>query len=539
MINTLLNNRYLIIEVIGSGGMATVYKAQDQLLDRIVAVKVLHHSEMSNEDAVRKFLYEARSAGGLTHFNIVSVYDYGEQDDIYYIVMELVDGQTLREYMPTKQALEIDKAVDFAIQICDGLQHAHSKGVIHRDIKPENIIVTSDGNIKVADFGIARAVTSDTLTRSKDVYGSVRYFSPEQASGDSANAQSDMYSLGMVLYEMLSGTLPFEGDTPIAWAMKHINAQPKELTQANSEIAQELSDIVMKTLQKDPDDRFQDINELKQALMMFKQGLPVQFNEREHKSEASQTNMPVKALNKKKRNPILITVAVIAALIIVGGVYGYNWLSNYLDVGEVEVPSLVGVHIQVATAMLEERGLTIEVMGTQKDETLEANYVIKQDPSEGSIVKEGRVIGVTLSEGAEYSAVPNIGGVTLAEAEVLVFNANLQVGEVIERYSDDIPADHVMMQNPRPDTMVKANTTIDIVISLGPEFKSTKLPDLTGLTSENAYRVLQQLELAVGAITEIPSDKPAGTVVGQTIPAGTEVLTGAKIGLVVSNGRTP
>lgn len=544
MIGKLLNNRYLIEERIGSGGMATVYKAMDQLLDRVVAIKVLNQDDLHDEDSIRKFRREARAAGSLSHYNIVGVYDVGQQDDIHYIVMELVVGKTLKEYIKQQGKLLTSDALNIAIQICDALRHAHNNGVIHRDIKPQNIILSKDKNIKVADFGIARAVSSDTLTKSKDIYGSVRYFSPEQASGDTVGVKSDMYSLGIVIYEMLSGRLPFNGDTPIAWAMKHINDDPIELSEIDPKIPKSLSDIVQKTIQKDPDDRFENIDELRDSLQKFKEGLPVEIEmvkkkqtiSRHTKRSAAKKPSKVKA-NSKKR--IITIVAVAAVLLLVGGYFGFTWIREYLDVPEITVPDVTELHLQVAKAKFEELGLKVDVVATRNHPTIAANHVISQSPVGGNKVKKGRTIEVILSEGLEFGQVPDVIGLSKNEAEVTLFNAGYLLGDIFEEHSDTVAVGDVINQNPRPGTEVKTNTAVDLVISKGKKQTNVEMPQLVGLTSQIAMQTIVDNQLAVGAITEERSTEPAGVVISQEIEKGTTVDIGTEINFVVSNGRTP
>lgn len=545
MIGKLLNNRYLIEEKIGCGGMATVYKAKDQLLERDVAVKVLNQADLQDEDSIRKFRREARAAGSLSHYNIVGVYDVGEQDNIHYMVMELVEGQTLKEYIKERGSLGISETISIAMQICDALNHAHMNGVIHRDIKPQNIIITQDRNIKVADFGIARAVSSDTLTHSKDIFGSVRYFSPEQASGEVAGVKSDMYSLGIVMYEMLSGKLPFNGDTPIAWAMKHINDDPVELVNVDHNVPKVLSDIVNKTMQKDPNYRFEDISELKEALIKFKEGLPVKIEMVKKKQptvskkKAKQVKKTPKKKSGKKSNTKAIVISVILLALVAGTYFGYVWIKDFLEVPEVAVPNVVGDHLQIAKAKILEQGLEIDISATRKDPEIAANHVIIQSPVSGTKVKKGRVIELIISDGPQFDEVPSVEGMTKNDADVALSNAGYEVGDVYEDYSDTVEVGIVIKQGVKAGTELILGTKIDLVVSKGVKATKGPMPKLVGMTNQSAMEAIINNQFTIGEISEENSDKPAGIVLSQDYPEGTELEFGTVINFTISNGRKP
>ncbi len=538
LINEVLNGRYLVLEKIGSGGMATVYKAKDKLLDRLVAVKVLHQNHLDDEDTIRKFRREARAAGSLSHFNIVGVFDVGLHKDIHYIVMELAEGKTLKEYITSEGKLDENNAIEMILQICDALQHAHENGVIHRDIKPQNIILTKDGKAKIADFGIARAVSGDTLTKTEDIYGSVRYFSPEQASGDEVDFRTDQYSLGIVLYEMLSGKLPFEGETPIEWALKHINDKPIQIKKVLPEINQDLADIVMKCLQKDPDDRFVDIEEFAYNLKKYKEGIPVKLTMPKKKTVTAnkKKNVNKKILNTKQK---LIFAVILLAFIGVGTYLGIQWFNEYLTVPEVSVPSLVGDHYDEAVIKLEELGLQVETAMKQNHPTIPEDHVIRQRPEAGVVVKEGRVVTLTLSEGIGFQRIPDIITFRLSDAENALERLGFLVGEIKEEYHDEIAEGSVIEVNPRPGTEVKAGTEVVLIISLGKDEETVTVPNIVGMTNFIAQQTLQEAGLVVGEISESRSEEPADTVISQGVRAGISVLPETPIDFVISDGRQP
>ncbi|MFP4456190.1 MAG: protein kinase domain-containing protein [Clostridia bacterium] len=534
LINTILNDRYLILEKIGSGGMATVYKAKDTMLDRIVAVKVLHPSHLDDEDSIRKFRREARAAGSLSHYNIVGVFDVGLHEDIHYIVMELAEGKTLKDYINENGKLSEEEAIKLTLQICDALSHAHKNGVIHRDIKPQNIILNKDNNAKVADFGIARAVTTDTLTKTEDIYGSVRYFSPEQASGENVDHRTDMYSLGIVLFEMLSGRLPYKGESPIEWALKHINEKPTPIKEILPNIDENLANIVMKTLEKDPKNRFESIEELAYHLKKYRQGMPI-------KIEKPKTITSAKAKGNKimtKKQKILFGVLLVAFM----GVliyWGIQWFEDYTTVPEVEVPLLVGKHMDEAGQELEALGLEVDYSTTQNHPTIEEDHVIRHKPEAGVKVKKGRVISLTISQGIGYESIPNVVGFMLSDAEEALQSTGFEIGEITEEYHSEVEEGYIIDVNPRPGTEVKVGTTVDLIVSLGQDEDTVKVPNLIGMTKFSAQEALTEAGLSVGEISENRSYEAADTVISQSIRPGINVLPETPIDFTVSDGRKP
>jgi serine/threonine-protein kinase len=537
LINTILNDRYLVLEKIGSGGMATVFKAKDNLLDRVVAVKVLNQNHLDDEDTIRKFRREARAAGSLSHFNIVGVFDVGQHEDTHYIVMELAEGNTLKDYITAKGKVEESKAIDIVLQICDALIHAHENGVIHRDIKPQNIILSKEGKAKVADFGIARAVSSDTLTKTEDIYGSVRYFSPEQASGNEVDFRTDQYSLGIVLFEMLTGQLPFKGETPIEWALKHINDKPASIKDILPDINKDLSDIVMKTLQKEPNNRFNSIEEFAYNLKKYREGIPVKLTMPKKRTSTTQNkNSKKKLLNTQQK---IVFALILVAFIGVGAYLGIQWLNDYLTVPEVYVPDLVGEYYEDAVVRLQELGLDIETTISQNHPTIPEDHIIRQRPEAGVLVKEGRLITLTISEGVGFQRIPEIITFSLSDAEAALQRLGFEIGEIREEYHDDISEGSVIDINPRPGTEVKAGTEVALIISLGKDEDTVTVPNIIGMTNYMAQQALLDAGLTIGNISESRSEKPADTVIEQGVRAGISVLPDTAIDFIISDGRTP
>ncbi|GFR35067.1 Stk1 family PASTA domain-containing Ser/Thr kinase [Thermobrachium celere] len=399
IIGTTLGGRYLVIEQIGEGGMATVYKAKDQLLNRYVAVKILKHEFTQDDEFIKKFKRESIAAASLTHPNIVSIFDVGEQDNIYYIVMEYIHGQTLKDFIKKNGKLGYKRVLDITLQIAMALEHAHKNGVVHRDIKPHNIVITEEGTIKVTDFGIARASTVSTVTNTNKVLGSVHYLSPEQAKGGFSDHRTDIYSLGVVMYEMLTGKLPFDAESPISVAIKHIQDDFVEPIQIDSSIPKSVNDIVKKALEKDMFKRYQSAKQLIDDLNKVKENpdtLIDNFDETQSTRIIDVKDVD-KALKKKSKRrfvkPIFITLSLFVLAFLI--YYLYN---NYFTVKDVEVPNLIGLTETEARAKLEPLKLKLEVEGKEYSDKPEGS-IVKMYPEDGIKVKEGSTIRVKLSAG--------------------------------------------------------------------------------------------------------------------------------------------
>ncbi|MDP2857889.1 MAG: Stk1 family PASTA domain-containing Ser/Thr kinase [Bacillota bacterium] len=551
MIGTKLGKRYELLERVGGGGMALVFKGRDTLLDRTVAVKMLRSQYTADEDVVKRFRREAQAAASLSHANVVNIYDVGQEDDMYYIVMEFIAGRTLKKKIQQEGKVEIDRAVDIAIQICEALEHAHAHKVIHRDIKPHNIMLTTGGRVKVADFGIARASTSATLTHSGTIMGSVHYFSPEQARGGFSGERSDLYSLGVVLYEMLTGKVPFEGDSAVTIALKHVQepvAPPRKL---NPEIPETLEKIVLKALEKEQGLRYQSAAEMLRDLRALqdkgRRTAPAeaaaspkgQGSQMAQAVEPAPTGREVKQTSRSpRRNRRRPGSMVVALLVLVAAVaYGWTLVNDWLNVATVQVPNVVGKNLTEAQRVLREAKLAPSVVAERYDEKVQVSLIITQMPEGGQMVKAGRTVNLIVSMGQEFIEVPDITNQTVRAASILLSGSGLDIGAVMSRNHPTVPQDSVITQNPRAGTRVPKGTRVDVEVSMGPEAISVVVPNFVGESVDIVLQKLGGLKLVPGAMAQRESDKPAGTVLEHDPAAGAEVAENSTINFVVSKGK--
>ncbi len=539
LIGKVLGRRYEIIERIGGGGMAIVYKARDGFLNRRVAVKVLRAQFADDEDFVRRFRHEAQAAASLSHPNIVSIYDVGEEDGIYYIIMEYVDGQTLKERITEAAPLSGQEVVSIALQIGQALSHAHQNKIIHRDIKPHNIMIGKDGRVKVTDFGIARAASTSTLTTTGSIVGSVHYFSPEQARGGLIDEKSDIYSLGVVLYEMLTAKVPFEGESPISVALKHVQEQvvpPKEM---NPKVPEGLSRVVMKALRKTQSERYQTVGEFLVDLQRAAQGEKIP----ELPPDLAPTLVmqgPLIPRSKGRRlRPGAARAVRVAAIVVaaVALIVGLRVVADWFNVPTVIVPNLVGHKPTDAESALGHLGLQMKIVGDgEYNKDVPSGSISRQDPSSSDQVKEGRTVQVWLSLGPKLVKVPNLTGGTERQADVLLQGANLIVGQRTTDYSDEVQEGYIISQSPNPDTELREGASVDIVVSQGPKPAAFPLPDYSGETWQNVQVRLGQVKLVPGDLSTEMSGKPINTVLRTVPAAGSSVRPGDKVSLVVSRG---
>ena len=553
----LLGNRYEIIEKIGSGGMATVYKAKCHVLNRYVAVKILRDEFTTDEEFIKRFEVEAQSAASITHPNIVSVYDVGVDGNLYYIVMELIKGKTLKEIIvEEKGPLPWKWSVNIATQIASALEIAHKNHIIHRDIKPHNIIITEDGVAKVTDFGIAKAVSNSTITAFGTTIGSVHYFSPEHARGGFTDEKSDLYSLGVVMYEMLTGKVPFDADTPVSIALKHMQEDPKPPIELNPNIPSAVNDIIMKALRKDTNLRYQNATamllDLKRALKEpngdfvddndYTEDFPTQRistidieNERIASNRAQKNGKkPNKFLEFIKNHKALSAIIGLILLFIIT-IGTTIRISNATRPKDVAIPNLVGKTVDEAKKILEENKLTyVEEESTYNTE-YEAGQIISQTPPfvEGRKIKQKTEVKVVVSLGTEKTKVPKLKGLTKQEAEDAADEAKIKL-EFVEEISKTVEAGIIIKQEVDTDTEVNAGDTVKVYISIGTGIKQVVVSSVLYQEEATAKQNLEDLGLKV--TVEYGEDKTRGNgvVLKQSISSGEKVDEGTAITITVN-----
>lgn len=546
----ILGNRYEIIEKVGNGGMATVYKATDLVLKRYVAVKVLRDEFTTDEEFIKRFETEAQSAAKLVHPNIVSIFDVGIDDGIYYIVMELIQGKTLKEIILEERGpLPWKWSVNVAIQIASALEMAHKNNIIHRDIKPHNIIITEDGIAKVTDFGIAKAVSNSTITAFGKTIGSVHYFSPEHARGGYTDAKSDLYSLGVVMYEMVTGRVPFDADTPVSVALKHMQEEPVPPIEVNTHLPEAVNKIILKALKKDPMLRYQTSTELLQDLRTALKNPSGDFVEEVDydptaKTQRISTNQYDRTnKNRGKKESKFITFvkehkvlsSFIGLILLFFLAFGGTMLTlKVTNPKEVDVPDVVNLTKEEAEQKIKDAKLVFEVESEEYNTEIEENHIISQDPKHMdnfNKVKEGTTIKVVISKGTEKTKVPNVKGKQREEAVELIEDAKLKV-EVVEETSKTVKEGYVISQETNPDTEVNAGDTVKIHVSTGTE--KTTVPGVLGKTQEEAKKILQDSGFVVTVINSEDSSKENGIVLKQSLDEGKSVDKGSAITITVN-----
>lgn len=561
---SVIGNRYKVQEKIGNGGMATVYKALDQVLNRYVAIKVLREEFTTDEEFIKRFNAEAQSAARLTHPNIVSVFDVGQEYNIYYIVMELIQGKTLKQIIEEDGCLPYRWAINIATQIASALEMAHKNHIIHRDIKPHNIMITEDGVAKVTDFGIAKAVSNSTITAFGTTLGSVHYFSPEHARGGYTDAKSDLYSLGVVMYEMLTGKVPFDADTPVSIALKHMQEDPVEPIKINKDIPFALNQIIMKAMKKDPNERYQNATEIIRDLNMalknpdggfvkdtnyegdFTKRIPT-IESKEEFSSTKQRASDIPEKHKTKigtffaehpKTKVILIIAIfiivfVATLVITLTIS--NSSSSKNKSGDVQIPNVVGISQDEAKKKVEELKLKYNVRREEYNADVETGFIISQDPEyiNNYSVKEGSTVNVVVSKGKQLVKMPKVIGMEYSEAEKSLRDLGLKI-EKVEEISQKVQEGYVISQENAENTDVEAGATVKIHVSKGNGIKKVTVTSVVGKDKEAAKSELTELGLEVNIVEEENTAKSDGVVLKQSIDVGTVVEEGTAITLTVN-----
>ncbi len=570
-IGKMLDNRYEILERIGIGGMAIVYRALCHRLNRYVAVKVLKDDYAVDEDFRRRFHTEAQAVAMLSHPNIVTVYDVSRTQDVNYIVMELIEGMTLKQYMQKRGQLSWKEALHFSMQISKALIHAHSRGIIHRDIKPHNIMILKDGSVKVADFGIARlSSTQNTLTQ--QTLGSVHYISPEQAKGSSIDARTDIYSLGVVMYEMLTGRLPFEGENAVSIAIQHISSIPLMPREINPDIPAGLETITMKAMNPDLDKRYQFAEQLYEDLETFRKNPDIDFSEQDlgfqpdekTKTDQKKTDnrqipeQPVSTVkpvsrrgdmsreeyrdNSRRARTVSILSGMFLVIIFILGIFLYlwhSWFDNMFSEPETTaVPNFVGAKLEDILANPAYTDYFNIIPTYESSENVAEGQVMNQNPAANrNVIKSEKKadIKLTVSSGTTTLILPELVNSDYRDAIIQLNKMGLSHEESFVK-SEDVTEGYVISMIPDAGAQMKAGDTVFLEISTGPEIKFADMPDLIGDTISTAQAKLEGLNLVMGNITERPDEAPAGTVTWQSRSAGESVQEKTKINVIISSG---
>lgn len=570
LIGKRISGRYKILEVIGGGGMANVYLARDMILEREVAMKVLRFDFSNDDEFIKRFRREAQSATSLAHPNVVSIYDVGEEDGIYYIVMEYVDGQTLKQYIQQFAPVHPRKAVNIMVQIVSAIQHAHDNQIIHRDIKPHNILIDHHGNVKVTDFGIAMALSSTTITQTNSVLGSVHYLSPEQARGGLANKKSDIYSIGIVLFELLTGRLPFDGESAISIALKHLQSQTPSPKRWNPDIPQSLENIILKSTAKDPFHRYDSAEEMEKDLetafdvsrlseprfsipedVEATKAIPIITNEKLEQNKIDDTivRTPVNNQNaqltdiqqnkkqskkqskkankekkpKKKKSKLAIFIITTFIILMIASVAAFTVIPSMLLPKDIEVPDVSGKLYEEAVDILIEKGFDVGKPVLISDEEIEEGYVIKTNPQAFEITKEGATITIYESTGKEKVVLEDYVGRNIDRVKAILEMKGFTNIEVIEETHESESAGTILAQSPEVGEEVDPNeNTIKFTVSSGP--KLVKIEKLVGKSKRQVDEYISSNGFNSSVSEENSANIPKGHVISQSPEPGKEVV---------------
>jgi serine/threonine-protein kinase len=536
MIGRILGGNYEVTGPLGEGGMATVYRGRRLSDGRDVAIKVLREQYAHDRDFVARFEREAQAVARLSHPHMVQVFDSGRDGNVHFIVMEYVEGEDLKTMLRREHTLSEKRAREIGAQVCEVLAYAHAQGIVHRDIKPQNILLTFDGQVKVTDFGIARALASAAITETGTVLGSVQYLSPEQARGLGVGQSADLYSLGVVLFEAVAGRLPFDGDSPITIALKHIHEAPPTPGHDGAPVNRETERIILKALAKDPRDRYRSAEEMREDLI----GAAAHWGE-VGLSGIEDTKVARRdraaggrrwAVTPERIGPLLVGVAGVILVLIVG-LLGWQALVAYLNVPEVTVPDFVGKSLADAQSRAGRDHLNVQVVQQSYSRTVPAGFVLAQDEPAGKVVKMNRVIGLTTSLGPEMVSVPDVRRRSLLDARFMIEEARLVVGEVREAYDASVPPGVVLSQDPAPGAQLQRGTAVFLRVNRGPE--RLILPDLVGQPLDDARRMLNDLGVTLRQVTQVPrSGIPPGQVVEMSPRAGTQIRHGDAVTVMIA-----
>lgn len=543
-----LEGRYEILELTGFGGMAMVFKAYDIVDEKNVAIKILKDEYLANDDFKRRFRNESKAIALLSHPSIVKVLDVNFDDNIQYIVMEYIDGITLKEYIEQQGAVKWKEAVHFTVQILRALQHAHDNGIVHRDVKPQNVMLLEDGTIKVMDFGIARFARENGKTLSDKAIGSVHYISPEQAKGDVTDEKTDIYSVGVIMYEMLTGKVPFDGDTPVSIAIKQMQIDPERPRAMNPEIPVGLEEVILRAMQKDPQLRYQTAAEMLRDIDEFKHNPSVVFEYKYFNSDGTtryfdkletrasaggrEVDEPVK---KSYTMNILAGVAAACVLVMVIALFFFLKGLN-VKKQDVNVVSILGMTVEQAQERMPK--LKIVITDTVVSPDYDKGLIIEQKPEEGTKVKIDSEVGVVVSAGLQELVVPDLLNETLSSAKAKLELMGLEV-DPVQMISENITTGHVIKTDPDADTKVKKGDKITVYVSKGSAQLPISVPDLLTMTEVDARSKLAAMGLRVGKVTSVGSDQPIGTIVTQTPEKGSKLAKGDSVDIEVSNGVPP
>lgn len=527
----IFGGRYKVIKKIGVGGMAEVYMAKDGILGRTVAIKVLHARFAHENDFIERLRREAQAAANLNHSNIVNIFDWGSQDDTYFIVMEYLEGKNLKEIIEQEAPLDTSRVIEISKKICAALQFAHRHNIIHRDIKPHNIIITSEGEVKVTDFGIARADTS-SLTQTGSIVGTACYISPEQAQGKSAQTTSDIYSLGIVMYEMLTGQAPFKGENPIAIAFKQVHETPVSPRRYNPAIPMRLEKIVMKALAKNSSERYQSAYQMKTDLGLLENiDASASFEKNKEDYWGDKTIVMNRQQKKKRESNFLIAMLFgLGILILFSGIY----IVFNLFFSSAVVPSLKGKTLSEAKGRLKTIGLSLKVTKKTYSSVFETGKIIDQKPRAGQRIGDGGVVEIVLSKGGRQITVPDVAGRTAEDAGFVLGQSGLQIGKTERVFSDTVSEDVVVSQNPKAFSKVLPDDTVDIVVSKGEE--KVEVPDVVGRTAIEAGSIIGEAGLKVETVEEYSDTVIKGNVIRQNPEVNSEIKKNSVVEVTVSKG---